>query len=103
MNPNQAAQIRLNEAERKQRDAEQQLRDAVQRGDVRYDEHGEMKCMCVSDGYVMARRKGAAPFLKSVREWNAMRKCRTIDEVAGQQPGTFAAFVKERNSDPNAP
>lgn len=38
----------------------------------RWDEHGEMRLMAEKDGYVMARRPGYAPFVVSVKEWNAL-------------------------------
>lgn len=35
------------------------------------DGHGEARVMGVIEGYVVARRKGAAPFLMSAREFAA--------------------------------
>lgn len=36
---------------------------------AREDRYGSMRLMCVSEGYVMARRKGGIPFVVSMEEW----------------------------------
>ena len=42
------------------------------RGDTAKDKHGFVTVMAVADGYVMARRPGATPFVKSVKDWYAI-------------------------------
>lgn len=49
----------------------------IERGDVKRDHYGIFKCMAVADGYVMCRRPGRSPLVKSVKEWNA------LDDVSG--------------------
>ena len=41
------------------------------RGEHWQDADGTVRVMAVVEGYVVARRKGAAPFLLSVREFRA--------------------------------
>ena len=41
------------------------------RGDRR-DCQGEIRCIGVVDGYVVARRKGRTPFLLSLSEWRGL-------------------------------
>jgi hypothetical protein len=50
------------------------------RGDVRTDNFGRIVCMAVADGYVMCRRPGCMPFVKSVKEWNAYPFASTAKE-----------------------
>lgn len=40
------------------------------RGDTYVDDVGEVKCLGVVDGYVVVRRKGCAPILLYLSEWN---------------------------------
>lgn len=52
------------------------------RHEVVRDEHGPIRCMAVADGHVLCRRPGRAPFVLSVREWDAMRESRDADGEA---------------------
>jgi hypothetical protein len=40
--------------------------------EYRYDKHGRMKLMARVDGWVMCRRRGCVPFVRSEKEWAAM-------------------------------
>lgn len=35
----------------------------------REDQYGSMRIMAIAEGYVMARRKGNAPFVVTIDEW----------------------------------
>lgn len=35
----------------------------------REDRYGPLRLMAIAEGYVMARRKGCAPFVVSIDEW----------------------------------
>ncbi len=41
------------------------------KGSIWSDEHGRVRVMAIVEGYVVVRRKGAAPFLRGVREFMA--------------------------------
>ena len=55
------------------------------RGEQTRDEYGEIRCLAVSDGYVMCRRPGMAPFLLGVREWAGL-----VRAAEGQADGATA-------------
>lgn len=38
----------------------------------RYDDGGKIRFMTRSDGYVMVRRPGCTPFVKTYAEWEAL-------------------------------
>lgn len=42
------------------------------KGDKRRDAHGIFTCMAYTDGWVMARRKGAMPVTFILRDWCAL-------------------------------
>lgn len=42
---------------------------APARGEQWRDEHGPVRVMAIVEGYVVARRKGAAPFLRTIRQF----------------------------------
>jgi hypothetical protein len=39
------------------------------KGECWRDEHGPVRIMAIVEGYVVARRKGAAPFLRTIRQF----------------------------------
>jgi hypothetical protein len=41
------------------------------KGAIWADERGQVRVMAIVEGYVVVRRKGAAPFLRGVREFMA--------------------------------
>jgi len=42
--------------------------------DIRYDDHSNVRVMAIADGYVMIRRPGCIPFIKTVKELNDFRQ-----------------------------
>lgn len=54
----------------------------------RYDTHGMMVLMSEADGYVMARRPGYAPFVRTRKEWDRLPKEPVKAPAAGGRDGT---------------
>ncbi len=42
------------------------------RGDLRYDQYGQMRCMAHAENWVMFRRKGSAAGCMSAYDWLAL-------------------------------
>jgi len=51
----------------------------VKKGDVVYDGYSKITCMAYADGWIMARRPRAAPFIWSLKDWRSMNKAKTAD------------------------
>lgn len=52
---------------------------------TRSDEYGPMRLMAYAEGYVMARRKGGAPFIVSAKEWREIGEEGKVVNLRGQQ------------------
>ena len=53
------------------------------RGDEYADGSGPIRCMAVSDSYVMARRPGCVPFILTTKGW--MRNAAMLPVAAGSR------------------
>lgn len=51
------------------------------KGERRQDAYGEMRLMTEAEGYVMVRRKGAAPRIMSRKEWDSLRDPQAADKA----------------------
>lgn len=67
---------------------------------IRYDEFGKITLMVYAEGYVMCRRPGAAPMLKSWADWQKLSRT-TLDPAqkaeieAYQSRGKAKALTKK--------
>ncbi len=68
------------------------MKEEVSRGDTITDYLSKIIILAVADGYVMCRRPGAIPFIKSVKEWNRLYKddklkeSRVMVDIDGAKP-----------------
>lgn len=43
-----------------------------EKGERRFDQHGEFRLLAAADGYVMYRRPGISTGVKTIQEWDAL-------------------------------
>ena len=53
---------------------------------TREDQYGPFRLMAVSEGYVMARRKGGKPFVVSVEEWVEIGDINMVSRIRLVEP-----------------
>ena len=46
----------------------------ISKGEVRFDEHGELRFIAYADNWLMVRRPGAVPFTIYIKAWDALSK-----------------------------